>query len=230
MKRKKKNVLAWHFLPGDMRLGYHDRREVRDGGTLRYTGSLPVLLCFRGLHASLKILDALPFAEERPVLCRVRVGGTRVHQTNKLAGSARTCLWHVDARRAMRLLAFRLALESIVHSTDRALLRHNAARDLLVAMHYAFHRGNFSDPERSGVYLILPHCYYNSVCSAAMSYNHGFAATNTVAKFRSEHGAWHTSKVDPSRVFRRFIGMERRGELGKEITRVKRQLRELAGR
>lgn len=53
-------LLAWHFCSEDRRLGYGDGREIKEGESLRVEGT-PVL-CKFGLHASVRILDALKYA------------------------------------------------------------------------------------------------------------------------------------------------------------------------
>jgi len=50
--------LYWHFLPNNGKLGRGDGRKVIVGETLRVDGA-PVL-CDHGLHASERIIDAIP--------------------------------------------------------------------------------------------------------------------------------------------------------------------------
>ena len=52
-----KKILAWHFTKADKRLRYNDNREVILGETLSVT-SIPEL-CYAGLHASEKLVDAV---------------------------------------------------------------------------------------------------------------------------------------------------------------------------
>ena len=83
-------VLAWHFLPADLRLGNGDGREVRVGETLRHEG--PLVLCKSGMHASERIIDALVYASG-PVICRVRCGGEILRDSDKLVCRERTVEW-----------------------------------------------------------------------------------------------------------------------------------------
>lgn len=66
-------IRAWHFTrPGGV-LGYGDPRIVVPGETLSNEG--PVELCFSGLHASRRIMDALDhmqWSDGMPALRQVR--------------------------------------------------------------------------------------------------------------------------------------------------------------
>jgi len=90
MHRAVAPLMAWHFLPADLRLGNGDGREVRVGETLRHDG--PLVLCESGLHASERILDALGYATG-PVISRVRCGGEILRDTDKLVCRERTVEW-----------------------------------------------------------------------------------------------------------------------------------------
>ncbi|HEX6972592.1 MAG TPA: hypothetical protein VF234_10280, partial [Limnochordia bacterium] len=67
---------AWWFCRADddgvVRLPHGDGRVVRVGETLTVPG--PVILCERGLRASVRAIDALPYAPG-PIVCRVRLSG-----------------------------------------------------------------------------------------------------------------------------------------------------------
>jgi hypothetical protein len=89
------SVIAWHFLPDDGKT-QHDtpRIPVHVGQTL--TVASPLKLCERGLHASVRALDALQYASGS-LLCRVRLDHTILHDDDKLAASSRTVLAMADA-------------------------------------------------------------------------------------------------------------------------------------
>ena len=98
---------CWHFAQVDdnnvPRLGYGDNREVTLGETLRVEGK-PVL-CEHGLHASAKLWDALNYARgERLSLCRVTLGGTVKHDTDKSVANERTVVAVLDADTTDKLL------------------------------------------------------------------------------------------------------------------------------
>lgn len=85
---KKKSILAWHFLydTGLMRDGRKPRKiETHDG---------ELALCQSGLHASVKLTDALQYAPGI-ILCRVRCSGKIVMGEDKLVCSQREILWCV---------------------------------------------------------------------------------------------------------------------------------------
>src|SRR5574337_1301621 len=87
-ERIMESVLAWHFVGDALRDG---RPVPSDGEVLRHDG--PLELCASGLHASIKIIDALSYAPG-DTLCRVRCGGKIVRGDDKLICSERAILWH----------------------------------------------------------------------------------------------------------------------------------------
>ena len=102
----KKPVLGWWFCDPDasgvVRLPHRDGRVVKVGETLKVEGK--IVSCERGLHASIRAIDALKYAPGSTV-CRVRLGGTIVKADDKVAASERTVLWMVDAGTTLRLFA-----------------------------------------------------------------------------------------------------------------------------
>lgn len=98
---------AWHFVSDTLTL--RDGRPVPpDGEVLVHTG--PLALCTSGLHASRRILDALKYAPGSTI-CRVEVGGTIIHATDKVVATERTILWRVDGAEVLRKAARRYALD-----------------------------------------------------------------------------------------------------------------------
>ena len=88
-------LLGWHFARADLRLGHGDEREIRVGETL--TVEPPIELCERGLHASVRPLDALKYASES-IACRVRLSGQVIAGEDKAVATERTVLVMVDGR------------------------------------------------------------------------------------------------------------------------------------
>ena len=82
-------MLAWHFCQNDRKLGYGDSRVIRTGRTYRV--DCEPILCQQGLHGSVKLWDALSYARG-DILCRVRLGGTIVHGSDKVVATERTVL------------------------------------------------------------------------------------------------------------------------------------------
>ena len=113
----RKHIDGWHFARSDMKLGYRDGRLIVPGETIRIEGSPQ--LCSHGLHASRRILDALDHAPG-PVVCRVRLSGEIIAGGNKMVGTERTVLWHVEPERSAEILylfARRCALD-VLHLWD----------------------------------------------------------------------------------------------------------------
>ena len=84
---------AWHFVQPDKRLGYDDNRIIRVGRTYKVKGK-PVL-CEHGLHASVRLIDALNYAPSA-ILTRVELGGEIIKGDDKIVATERTVLWMGD--------------------------------------------------------------------------------------------------------------------------------------
>jgi len=110
------HILAWYFLKEDRKLRYAPYTPVEPGQVLRVEG--PLELCRRGLHASIRPLDALRHAPGS-IVCRVEMGGDIIHGDDKLCASERKTLWVADATRTLHEFACWCA--------ERALLRERDA-------------------------------------------------------------------------------------------------------
>ncbi len=100
---------AWHFIGATLR----DGRPLPDNGeALRHDGNL--IMCRQGLHASIRIIDALTYAPSNTI-CRVKVSGheTQGHD-DKIVCRERTILWRLDAEPVLRKFARFCALD-VVH-------------------------------------------------------------------------------------------------------------------
>jgi hypothetical protein len=80
---------AWWFEPAGGRLKYDDGRAPIKGCTHKI--KCEPVLCKSGLHASVRLIDALQYAESN-VIWRVKLGGTIVHGQDKCAATERTYL------------------------------------------------------------------------------------------------------------------------------------------
>jgi hypothetical protein len=89
-----KSILAWYFAQPNKLLPHGDGRLVRVGDTHTIT-SEPVL-CERGLHASVRPIDALSYATSS-IIFRVRLGGTIIKGNDKLCATSRTYLAELNA-------------------------------------------------------------------------------------------------------------------------------------
>jgi len=102
---------AWHFVGEDKRLGYGDDRIVRVGRT--YKVQCEPVLCESGLHASIRLIDAIKYAPGQ-ILCRVEVGGTIVKGYDKVVGTERTVIAMADVSDILGEFARKCALD-VVH-------------------------------------------------------------------------------------------------------------------
>ena len=92
-------VLAWHFVGATLRDG---RPVPADGEALRHDG--PLVMCESGLHASVRIIDALQYALGETI-CRVECGGEVDRGVDKLVATKRMILWRVDGKKLLRKFA-----------------------------------------------------------------------------------------------------------------------------
>jgi hypothetical protein len=87
-----KNILAWHFLPGDKKLNHGSGIKVRRGKTLKCDPD-KLDICHYGFHASKKPIDALSYLNfSDAIICRVKLGGKIIKQEDKLCASERTVI------------------------------------------------------------------------------------------------------------------------------------------
>ena len=93
---------AWHFLKENGRCGNGRLGIVEVGKTYKVKGEIEP--CYRGLHASVRLIDALQYAPG-PILCRVEMGGTIVKRHDKVAASERTVIWMQDISETLHLFA-----------------------------------------------------------------------------------------------------------------------------
>lgn len=105
-------MLAYHFVRNNK---LRDGTPIpSDGEKLVYSGDL--ILCCYGLHASVKILDALRYAPGF-TLCRVECGGKIIEGRDKIVCSERTILWRKDIRGILLSFA-RECASDVLHLWD----------------------------------------------------------------------------------------------------------------
>jgi len=110
MAATSKKVKAWWFEPSDGVLGYGDGRRPEAGAT--HTVDVAPVLCEAGLHASIRPLDALKYAQSANVW-RVELGGRVVRGDDKAAATKRRYLWRIDATEVLRAFARAEALRVV---------------------------------------------------------------------------------------------------------------------
>jgi hypothetical protein len=105
-----KKVLGWHFCDG-MKL--RDGQPLVAGKVYRHDGQ--VVPCEQGLHASVRLIDALHFAPGSQ-LSRVEMRGEVVPHgspVDKIVGRERKVLWTLDATRTLWLFACWVAEDAL---------------------------------------------------------------------------------------------------------------------
>lgn len=85
-------IYGWHFVANDRKLA-HSGEPLELGRTYRVDGE--IVPCRRGLHGSLRLIDALQYAPGS-ILTRCEFSGTIKYEADKLAASERTVLWIGD--------------------------------------------------------------------------------------------------------------------------------------
>ena len=103
-------MLGWHWIAEDRRLRYGARDVVEIGKT--YTATGPLHLCANGMHASRRALDALQYAPG-PIVCRVRLSGELLHDTDKSVARSRAVLWMADATSVLHEFALTCAEDAL---------------------------------------------------------------------------------------------------------------------
>lgn len=92
--------MGWHFLRADKRLRYGDGRRARVGVKQQYRdGKIRkrrrIELCERGMHGSVRLIDALDHASG-PILTWCEFGGEIIHGHDKFVAEWRRVVWMGD--------------------------------------------------------------------------------------------------------------------------------------
>ncbi len=112
MSKNEKKIRAWHFSGGT--LGYDDGRKVEAGVTYSMLGSsISPELCCRGMHASIRPIDAIKF-RKGCIVSRVELWGGVQQGGDKIVARHRKVLWCADATEVLRKFARMCALD-VVH-------------------------------------------------------------------------------------------------------------------
>jgi hypothetical protein len=105
MTEHSETLLAWHWLADDRKTQYDRPRVlVTPGLKLSLPDGEEPKLRQRGFHASVRVLDALLYAQGA-VICRVRLSGIIVRGDDKVVASSREVLWMADATETLHLFA-----------------------------------------------------------------------------------------------------------------------------
>ena len=108
-------VTGWYFSEKSRLLRYGDARPIALGVT--HEVDAPIELCERGLHASVRAIDALRFAPG-PIVWRVELSGEIKSGDDKCVATHRKYIGGgVDASSVMRAFARRCALD-VAHLWD----------------------------------------------------------------------------------------------------------------
>ena len=107
--------VGWHFIAADRRERWGDKRLIEVGQT--YTVEPPIKLCERGLHASERAIDALNYAPG-PIVCKVRLSGRVVRDTDKAVATVREVMSMADATMILHEFAC-ICAEDALHLIEK---------------------------------------------------------------------------------------------------------------
>ena len=93
-----KEWFGWHFLQKDRRLRWGTQEVVETGKTYTVKGKLE--MCYNGLHASARAIDALLYAPG-PIVCRVELLGERIDEEDKSVAQKRRVIVMADATQVL---------------------------------------------------------------------------------------------------------------------------------
>ena len=102
-------MIAWHWIREDKKTRY-DERPIRVGRWMKARGEIE--MCEKGMHGSIKILDALQYAPG-PIVCRVEIDGEIECGSDKIVGRRRKVLWMLDATNVLHEFACRCAEDAL---------------------------------------------------------------------------------------------------------------------
>jgi hypothetical protein len=106
-----KTIKAWYFSDESKKLRYGDGREIKLGVT--HEVDVAPVLCARGLHGSVRILNALEYAPG-PIVWRVELSGDMDVGKDKIAATRREYIaGGVNVEHILRRFARKCALDVI---------------------------------------------------------------------------------------------------------------------
>ena len=143
---KENKIMAWHFLRSDKRLGYKDGRKVVKGRKMKCPPDRKIQLCEYGMHASLRLLDALSFVYwKNPIVCRVELSGDVIQGIDKIVAPERKVIAWCDADKLLHEFACRVAEDSLVHFEKR--FPEDKRPRLAIEAKHLWLQGKISDEE-----------------------------------------------------------------------------------
>ncbi len=101
MNEGKLKTSMWHIAENSGLLGHGDERLIVVGETLTVDG--PIFMCWNGLHACERLLDALAYANGT-VICEVALGADAYTEADKSVSSSRTCIAMTSPEEGERIL------------------------------------------------------------------------------------------------------------------------------
>lgn len=103
-------INAWHFLNKECQLRYRTQELVEVGK--KYYASGPLAICKNGMHACIRVIDALQYAPGY-TLCYVTCGGDIVQHGNELCSRWRRVERMMDATKLLHEFSCNIAEEML---------------------------------------------------------------------------------------------------------------------
>ncbi len=179
---------AWHFLNKNRKLGNGDGRLVRKGSI--FTVDPPIELCRSGLHASIRLIDALQYAPG-PIICRVEMRGDIIHGSDKLVATERKCLWWINAERMLHEFACWCAKGALEKArvTDRRCW-------IAIETKLAWLKGKATNQELDAAWSAAQSAAQSAAESAAWSaaQSAAWSAAQSAAESAARSAAWSAAR------------------------------------
>jgi hypothetical protein len=193
-----KSILAWHFTGNTLRDG---SPIPAIGETLRHDG--PMEMCRSGLHASIKLRDALEYAPGN-MLHRVRCGGEIIRGDDKLICRERTILWSLNAECVLHAYARACAL-SVVHlwNAPEVVVKYLKTGDVKIR-----------DAARDAAWDAAWSAAWSAARAAARdaAWDAARAAARDAARAAARDAAWDAARAAQNKMLTRMVMAARRKE------------------
>jgi hypothetical protein len=181
-----KTVKAWHFVKDDGT--NRDGIKERVGKWYKVDGE--IVCCERGLHGSVRLLDALQYAPGA-MLRRTEHRGTIIEQDDKLCSSERRALWQIDVTKALHLFACRVAEDALKATKVTDERAWNA-----IKVKRAWLKGKATDEELASARVAAWSADRSAACSAARSAasSAAWSADSYAARSAARSAAWSAAR------------------------------------
>ena len=176
-----KEWFGWHFLQKDRRLRWGTQEVVETGKTYTVKGKLE--MCYNGLHASARAIDALLYAPG-PIVCRVELLGKRIDEEDKSVAQKRRVIVMADATQVLHEFSCHCATAALCLAEVKDKRCWHA-----IEAKWSWLRGDITDAELTLARNTARDTAWDAACGAA-----GAAAWDA-AKASAKASAWSAARA-----------------------------------